>query len=79
MLPALEALFCPCCTPALLHALSQQSVHTLSQSLTLLGSGALSAAIGLGDAATSEAHLGAGSASEDGPRDGASARGAASP
>lgn len=43
----LESLFCPCCTPAVLHALSQSSVRVFSQSFMLLGAGSLSAAIGL--------------------------------
>jgi hypothetical protein len=36
----LESLFCPCCTPAVLHALSQSG-------FLLLGAGSLSAAVGL--------------------------------
>jgi hypothetical protein len=43
----LESLFCPCCTPAVLHALSQSGVQVFSQSFLLLGAGSLSAAIGL--------------------------------
>lgn len=42
-----ESLFCPCCTPAVLHALSQSGVRVFSQSFLLLGAGSLSAAIGL--------------------------------
>ncbi|MGH2416439.1 MAG: hypothetical protein ACRDEA_22655 [Microcystaceae cyanobacterium] len=47
MIPSLEPLFCPCCTPALLHALSQYGFQTLSGPLNLLGTGALAAAVGL--------------------------------
>jgi hypothetical protein len=45
MIPSLEPLFCPCCTPAVLHALSQYGFQALP--LSLLGTGALSAALGL--------------------------------
>jgi len=47
MIHPLEPLFCPCCTPALLHALAQYGVHTFSQPLNLLGTGSLIAAVGL--------------------------------
>jgi len=47
MIQSLEPLFCPCCTPALLHALAQYGVYTFSQPLNLLGTGSLIAAVGL--------------------------------
>lgn len=47
MIPSLEPLFCPCCTPALLHTLFQSGVATLAHPLKLLGTGALAAAVGL--------------------------------
>ncbi len=37
----LEPLFCPCCTPALLHSLAQSNPAMLPRQLMLLGSGAL--------------------------------------
>jgi hypothetical protein len=51
MLPSFEPLFCPCCTPALLHTLSQYGVTILTHPLKLLGTGALAAAVGLEKAA----------------------------
>lgn len=41
----IESLFCPCCTPALLHSLAQSNPEMLSRQLMLLGTGALMAAI----------------------------------
>jgi len=41
----LEPLLCPCCTPAILHSLSQASPAMLTRQLMQLGSGALTAAI----------------------------------
>jgi hypothetical protein len=49
MPPVLEPLFCPCCTPTILHALSQSGSQVLSQTLLFLGSGSLSAVIGLSE------------------------------
>lgn len=42
MLSPLEPLFCPCCTPALLHALAQSGYQSFTQPLNLLGTGAFS-------------------------------------
>ncbi|NJL54121.1 hypothetical protein HC928_02395 [bacterium] len=39
----LEPLFCPCCTPALLHSLAQSNPALLPRQLMLLGTGALAA------------------------------------
>lgn len=47
MLPSLEPLFCPCCTPALLHAVSQYGAQAFSQPLLFLGSGSLLSAMGV--------------------------------
>jgi hypothetical protein len=44
MIP-LEALFCACCTPALLHSLVQSHPAMLSRQMLLLGTGALTALI----------------------------------
>jgi hypothetical protein len=44
MLP-LDALFCPCCTPALLHSLAQSHPAMMSRQMLLLGTGALTAAL----------------------------------
>jgi hypothetical protein len=44
MLP-LETLFCPCCTPALLHSLAQSHQAMMSRQMLLLGTGALTAAL----------------------------------
>uniref|UniRef100_A0A832GYW5 Uncharacterized protein n=1 Tax=Oscillatoriales cyanobacterium SpSt-402 TaxID=2282168 RepID=A0A832GYW5_9CYAN len=38
----LEPLFCPCCTPAILYALTQSGYYSLTQPLNLLGTGAFS-------------------------------------
>jgi hypothetical protein len=43
----LETLLCPCCTPAVLYALSQNGLQTFSQPFLLLGTSSLAAAIGL--------------------------------
>lgn len=40
MIP-LEPLFCPCCTPAMLHALAQADLTQMSRQFLMLGSGAL--------------------------------------
>jgi hypothetical protein len=44
MIP-LEPLFCPCCTPAILHTLAQTNLTQVPQQILLLGSGALSAVL----------------------------------
>lgn len=41
----LDALFCPCCTPALLHSLAHSQPAMVSRQLMLLGTGALTVAI----------------------------------
>lgn len=41
----LESLFCPCCTPAILHTLTQSELTRIPQQMLLLGTGALSAVI----------------------------------
>ena len=41
----LEPLFCPCCTPAVLHTLAQTDLTRLSQQMLWLGTGSLSLAI----------------------------------
>jgi hypothetical protein len=60
MLLPLEPLFCPCCTPALLHALAQSGYYSLTQPLNLLGSGALLQALKLTPSAsrTVDSHQG---------------------
>ena len=40
---SLESLFCPCCTPAILHGLAQSNPAMLPRQLMLLGTGALTA------------------------------------
>ncbi|MBW4621427.1 MAG: hypothetical protein KME17_18965 [Cyanosarcina radialis HA8281-LM2] len=47
MISPLEPLFCPCCTPAILHAISQYGSQVLAQPLLLLGSGSLLSAVGV--------------------------------
>lgn len=48
MILPLEPLFYPCCAPVVLHTfLSQYGVQVFTQPLLRLGSGSLSAAIGL--------------------------------
>lgn len=47
MIQSLEPLICPCCTPAILHAFSQYGFQMIVQPFSLLGTGALSAAVGL--------------------------------
>jgi hypothetical protein len=44
MLP-LDTLFCPCCTPALLHSLAQSHPAMMSRQMLLLGTGALTTAL----------------------------------
>jgi hypothetical protein len=44
MIP-LEPLFCPCCTPVLLHTLAQSELSQMPQQLFLLGKGALTRAV----------------------------------
>ncbi|MBD2654961.1 hypothetical protein H6G45_16025 [Synechocystis sp. FACHB-383] len=39
----LDALLCPCCTPALLHSLAQSYPALLSRQMLVLGTGALTA------------------------------------
>lgn len=41
----LESLFCPCCTPAMLHTLAQSDLTRIPQQMLWLGTGAVSAAI----------------------------------
>jgi hypothetical protein len=41
----LESLFCPCCTPAILHTLAQSDLTRMPQQMFWLGTGALSAVI----------------------------------
>jgi hypothetical protein len=38
----LEPLFCPCCTPAILHTLAYSDLACIPQQMLLLGTGALS-------------------------------------
>ncbi|NJL54119.1 hypothetical protein HC928_02385 [bacterium] len=45
----LEPLFCPCCTPALLHSLAQSNPAMLPKQLLLLGTGALTAVLAQAD------------------------------
>lgn len=41
MLQPLEPFFCPCCTPAMLHTLTQSGLSPLSHPLNLLGTKAI--------------------------------------
>ncbi len=42
----LEPLFCPCCTPAILHTLAQSDLTRIPQQILWLGKGSVSQAIG---------------------------------
>jgi hypothetical protein len=42
---SLEPLFCPCCTPAILHTLAQSDLTRIPQQILWLGTGALSAVV----------------------------------
>lgn len=42
---SIEPLFCPCCTPAILHTLAQSDLTRVPQQMLWLGTGALSAVI----------------------------------
>ncbi|HIK44874.1 MAG TPA: hypothetical protein IGR64_08285 [Leptolyngbyaceae cyanobacterium M65_K2018_010] len=41
-----EPLFCPCCTPALVHAVAQANLTSLSRQMLWLGTGAMAQALG---------------------------------
>lgn len=45
-MPPIEGLFCPCCTPAILHTIAQSGTHWLSRQHLTLGTGTLIAALG---------------------------------
>ncbi|GET43408.1 hypothetical protein [Microseira wollei] len=42
----LEPLFCPCCTPAILHTLAQSDLTRIPQQILWLGKGSVFQAIG---------------------------------
>ncbi|WP_013320696.1 hypothetical protein [Gloeothece verrucosa] len=41
----METLFCPCCTPAILHTLAQSDLTRMREQMLWLGTGAMSAVI----------------------------------